>query len=351
MRPSFAFSPRHVRVLGSLLIGLCVTMVYYAASVLEPSGFAWSAVAVMLLLVFLMWEAAAAVSDYLDRRRPWARGIGVRLLLQVLGSAGLALVIVNVPYTLFKFYSLRYLENPGSHYTLPIFLLINGAALTLFGIVQGAQLGMQFLGRWRQAELQAERLQRESTQARLSALRQQVSPHFLFNNLNILSVLIDRSQPLAKEFVEQFAQVYRYVLSSQERELVPVAEELEMVQAYVFLLQQRFAAGLVVELDVPAVWHQHYLPPLALQMLIENAIKHNVVAASRPLVVAVRAQEEGTLLVTNNVQARGSQEKSTGLGLANIAKRYEFLSERRLRIEHGPTTFTVELPLLELEPA
>jgi sensor histidine kinase YesM len=348
MRPSFAPSPRRLRLLGSLLIGLCVTVVYYAASFLEPSGFSWLAVGVLLLMVFLMWEAAAFVSDYLDRRLPWPGGVGLRLLLQVLGSAVLALVIVNVPYTIFKFYSLRYLEDPGGHYTLPIFLLINGATLTVFGMVQGAQLGLQFLGRWRQAEVRAERLQREGVQARLSALRQQVSPHFLFNNLNILSVLIDRSQPLAKEFVEQFAQVYRYVLSSQDRELVPVAQELEMVRAYVFLLEQRFAAGLHLELDVPAAWHQHHLPPLALQMLIENAIKHNVVSASRPLVVAVRVVA-GVLVVTNNVQPRGSQEKSTGLGLANIGKRYEFLSERRPRMEHTAATFTVELPLLELE--
>ncbi|HEX8327430.1 MAG TPA: histidine kinase [Hymenobacter sp.] len=349
--PTATLSARQERLPGSLLIGLCLTSVYYAASVLEPSGFSWVAAGLLLALVYLLWEGTAAVSAWLDRRRPWSAGVGRRLLAQLLLGAALALALINGPYVAFKAYSLRHLEDPGSAYTLPIFLLTNGVTLMLFGLVQGAQLGLQFLSRWRQAELRAERLQREGTQARLAALRQQVSPHFLLNNLNILSVLIDRSPPLAQEFVAQFAQVYRYVLEVRQREIVPLAEELAFARAYVFLQRIRHGDALHITLptadEVPA---RFAVPPLCLQLLLENALKHNAASVSKPLHLHIAVDASARRIsVRNSLRPRrlGSDD-SLGIGLPNLRARYAHLTDELVEVEHTDTAFMVRLPLLEL---
>ncbi|MEM7658916.1 MAG: histidine kinase, partial [Bacteroidota bacterium] len=175
-------------------------------------------------------------------------------------------------------------------------------------------------------------------------------PHFLFNNLNILSSLIDHNSEQAQDFLGNFSEVYRYVLRQREEELVPLRSELEFLDAYVYMLRQRFRKQVHIEIDIQPSHRALFLPPLALQMLIENAIKHNKATESSPLTITIQSQEGG-IYVCNTLQVKRIPPKGTGFGLENLRKRYEFLSMKSLRVEKANDQFCVFLPLLSTEPS
>lgn len=204
-----------------------------------------------------------------------------------------------------------------------------------------------FLIRERESDLtRVERLERLRSQAELAALKAQVDPHFLFNSLNTLGHLIVRDPPRGREFCDLLAEVYRYVLASRDRDLVPLADELAFVRGYHRLLALRFGAAAVqLHIDDEAAGRGGLLPPLALQTLLENAVKHNQTGDGQPLVV--RVQRDGDrLCVDNAVHARSSQRSSSGLGLHNLDERCRLLTGRALDVQRGNERFTVRVPLV-----
>ncbi|WP_052732946.1 sensor histidine kinase [Hymenobacter terrenus] len=204
-----------------------------------------------------------------------------------------------------------------------------------------------FFRYWKTSQLLTADLTQATVRANYEALQNQVNPHFLFNSLSALTTLIYKDQDMAADFVTQLAKVYRYVLDSQRQELVPLRTELAVVQAYAFLLATRHGEGLVLEIDLTPAHDGEVLPPLSLQMLLENAVKHNRLSPESPLYVRV-SREGGCLVVHNNVQRRSSPEPSTGLGLANIRQRYALLSPHPIEVTATDAFFTVKLPLLLL---
>jgi LytS/YehU family sensor histidine kinase len=150
----------------------------------------------------------------------------------------------------------------------------------------------------------------------------------------------------ATEFIQQLAKVYRYVLQNQEKELVDVGSELAFMEAYVYLLRTRFHENLHISIDVPVHLLQCYTVPVALQMVVENALKHNIGSKNRPLRIQVFAEADQQLVVRNNLQLRPVVEPSTNLGLKNIMRRYGFVSERPVEVVRDDTSFSVKLPLL-----
>ena len=201
----------------------------------------------------------------------------------------------------------------------------------------------------------AEQLGRAQNQAQLEALQGQLDPHFLFNNLNTLSALIEPGNEPAQDFVEQLADVYRYVLLAQGRATVPLAEELAFVDTYLALHKARFRDNLVVEIAVaPAVLSRH-VAPLSVQLLVENALKHNVASRQHPLHLrlAATAEAPALLLVENTWQPRTAGfAPGTGTGLANVRRRYELLGAAQ-PVEHHAADgkFVVKLPLLPASPS
>ncbi len=195
---------------------------------------------------------------------------------------------------------------------------------------------------------EAEELKRISAQSELQLVKSQINPHFLFNNLNVLSTLVLQNNSEANKFIEAFSKVYRYILSTHDTELVDVKTELNYINPYIFLLQKRFSDGLSISINIPEEYENKYIIPASLQMLIENAIKHNVVSRNKPLHINVHANGNNTLVVTNNLQLRESVERSTQVGLANIKKRYLLVSGREVVIDKNTTEFKVILPLLIL---
>ena len=201
---------------------------------------------------------------------------------------------------------------------------------------------------YKMSSLEAEQLKHISTQAELQLIKTQINPHFLFNNLNVLSALIMKDNTEANKFIEEFSKVYRYILSNHDKELVPLQTELDFIKPYIFLLQKRFAEGLQINVTIEEKYRDQYIIPAALQMLIENAIKHNVVSRQRPLMIDVHSNGNNTVVISNNLQAKQTVERSTGIGLQNILKRYQLVSNKEILIKKDEDRFTVTLPLINM---
>lgn len=224
--------------------------------------------------------------------------------------------------------------------------IIYGSLINLFFHLLNAILF--FFREYRRHWAEAEELRKVNMQAEVQLVKSQVNPHFLFNNLNVLSSMVIRNNPEANHFIEEFSKVYRYILNNQDKELVELRQELEVINAYVFLLKKRFNGALTVNIDVPEAYLNRHVVPAALQLLVENAIKHNVVSTKKPLHIEIHANGSQTISVKNNLQLRMITEPSTRIGLKNIMKRYELISGRNVEVLKTESTFEVTIPLLYL---
>lgn len=198
-----------------------------------------------------------------------------------------------------------------------------------------------------EARTQLINLQKENLQTQYDVLKQQVNPHFLFNSLNVLTSLIKLEPDLAEKFSEQLSKVYRYVLENKDNELVDLNTELNFLDAYIFLLNIRFVGKVFVNINVPSEYRNDRIIPLAMQLLIENAIKHNVMSKSNPLIIDIFVDEQNCLNIVNNLQERPSQIVSTGVGLKNILNRYKLLNLEIPTFEKTATQFKASIHLVK----
>jgi two-component system, LytTR family, sensor kinase len=212
-------------------------------------------------------------------------------------------------------------------------------------------IGVSFFERWKKTAFEKEELSKQTLAAEFEALKNQLDPHFLFNSLNTLTALVEENPKNAVEFIQKFSDVYRYVLQNREKTLVPLREEIGFAKTYFYLLQQRFGENLHLELHAPKADWELGIAPMSLQMLIENAVKHNIVSREKPLTITIaleRTGDEPTLVVKNDIQKKLSAERS-GVGLTNIVSRYKLLAPKSLvRIDDSGNQFSVSLPLLTL---
>lgn len=188
-------------------------------------------------------------------------------------------------------------------------------------------------------------LQEENIISQFESLKAQVNPHFLFNSLNVLSSLIFIDQKKASKFVRQLSKVYRYVLEQKDMDTISLEKELPFIESYIFLLKTRFDQNLKVSLKIPEEKQKLNVAPMVIQLLIENAIKHNIVSKTKPLTIEI-TEKEDRLSVVNNLQLKSSTEVSSKMGLNNIRKRYEYLSNKKIEIEETGEYFSVSIPLL-----
>jgi len=195
-------------------------------------------------------------------------------------------------------------------------------------------------------QLNAERLERENLQAQLMALKNQISPHFLFNSLSILTSLIESDPEKSVLFVKLLSKSYRYILEQSDFDTIKIKKELEFIETYLFLLESRFGEKLKVFIDIPASFKEQYLiAPLTLQLLIENAVKHNQMSDQNPLIVTIKT-EIPYLVISNPIRLRPVHGDSTGMGLENIVNRYKLLSPVLASVEKTDGCFIVKIPLL-----
>ncbi|GAB3331701.1 histidine kinase [Larkinella ripae] len=220
----------------------------------------------------------------------------------------------------------------------------------LYQVIYELYFNSQDSSRYRQelerAEQEKEKLRVANLQSQLDVLKQQVNPHFLFNSLNSLSSLISEDPKQAEQFVDKLSGVYRYVLRANDEHLTTLATELRFIDSYYHLLQTRYGAGLSLTIAVDEPHQTAQLPPLTLQLLVENAVKHNVVSAKKPLTIQITIDEQGLLVVQNTLQRKASRALSNGVGLTNIVAKYQMLNLPPPSVEESPERFTVRLALL-----
>lgn len=297
---------------------------------------------VFLFLLSLLW-AHSKVSDYFNsssffERKPVYKAI-IEIFTVVLVSLLLLNLVFFLPFTLLYPDAESIPEQLRTAYVLTCFL-----SLFFYFFVEREKSQKIF-----QAELiKSAQLQKENFQAQLQHLKNQVNPHFLFNSLNVLSSLIRKDQEQAVEFVNRLSYVYRSFLNSGDKQLISLEKELELTEAYIYLLKTRFGSNIKFKVDVNRGYLFFKLPPGSLQMLVENAVKHNASTNRDPLVVSVYTENE-KLVVQNNIRPRKEQVKSTGSGLVNIKKRYRYLSNQEVEQYENQIEFIVKLPLLKVE--
>ncbi|MBA4053778.1 MAG: histidine kinase, partial [Marivirga sp.] len=202
--------------------------------------------------------------------------------------------------------------------------------------------------RMRYMEIQTEQLKKENALAQFEALKNQISPHFLFNSLSILSSLVHIDANLSEKFIDKLSKAYRYILEQKDNETVSLKTELDFLNSYAFLLKIRFENKFDVKISITdREAEKYHIAPLALQLLIENCVKHNRMSEKEPLVITILIKDD-YLVVVNPVRPRSELERttSTGIGLANIKNRYQLLTKSPVQIEQDEELFTVKIPLI-----
>lgn len=284
----------------------------------------------------VMWIGNDWSSHYLSERISWQERPIRRL---VVGTVAMVLITMGAVYFVAGFYYVALGVDISKDLRVT---LIASFAITIF--ISLFLHGRSFLYSWREAAVTAAQLQKETIKSQYESLRSQVNPHFLFNSLNALTNLVYEDQDKAAKFIKQLSDVYRYVLETRDRELVSTEEELKFLNSYLYLQQIRFGNKLKVEIDLQG---DLQVAPLVLQMLIENAIKHNVISEEEPLSIRL-FRDNGWMVVENNRRhKRTLPEESTGVGLSNIRSRYSYFSDKPVVVISDELRFTVKLPVLE----
>ena len=295
------------------------------------------------ITLLLIWLSNRLLTKQLDKRLPWLVHGNKRFYWQLISGILLSLVLINVSYLILK---LGLTQDPPDEEQI---LSMNVLGLLLLLPVISINFGIQFLSNWKTAQLKAEEFQKETIKAELTTLKNHLDPHFLFNNLNILSSLIAVNPDLSQTYLEKFAEVYRSILKSSKEELISLNDELKFIASYLYLLEIRFEDTIQTFIDIDSKDHKKYLPPLTLQMLIENAIKHNTISETKPLKIHLTSQN-GFISVKNNLQSKKVEDRHhSHTGIENIRKRYAYFTDKEVQVFHNAEHFIIKIPLVELD--
>ncbi|CCH03115.1 Sensor protein lytS [Fibrella aestuarina BUZ 2] len=315
----FFIGPRYFQQLDTFVAGTLVVF-----------GLYWCSIITLTVVV------RRVIARFPDVRQTHAR-LWVMLLAVAVCTVVLAIVDVWV-YSLVPATGVRFTWQ-----TVQAIWVLGG----VFDVLLCTILGLFYtFEQWKQNATEAERLQQAVLQQQFDALKGQVNPHFLFNSLSSISALIGEDNALAERVVDDLAKVYRYMLQAGNRPLVPLGEELAFVGTYAQLLRVRYGAAIRIDLPAdpaPAAC----VPPLCLQTLVDNALEHNSMSASRPLVIQVEPVAGPSVRVSNTRQRKSRVIVTTQHSLVNLTAKYRHLTDRPVQIEECTNTFSVTLPLLE----
>ena len=280
--------------------------------------------------------------DYINTKIDWKKFASYRILAGAVGSVILTMigiflirVVINILIEGENWETFIQGER-AIYYILALLITI---VVTIFFHA------LYFYKAWQEKKVKEQKIIAGTASAKFDALKNQLDPHFLFNSLNVLTSLIDEDPEQAQNFTTALSKVYRYVLEQKNKDLVSVDEELQFARTYVKLLKMRFEDSIQFEMPETSGFPEGKIVPLSLQLLLENAVKHNVVSSKRPLHIKV-FEEGGKLIIQNNIQEKQVVKKSSGVGLRNIRQRYQILSNREVSINQSEGQFMVSLPIL-----
>lgn len=343
MKKYLKFNKHDYLVLGITVYPFMLVVSYL---LLGDRYFQWPVFGYASLIAVLVgtfsWVTHILTANVLLELIPSHTKIVNRILIQL--PAYVILTQFGLGLALFAFFNAFHITNEPLTWTYykPVFF----AGLLLNVVATSFHEGTMFFEKWKLSLVETEQLKKMNLQSQLDSLKNQVNPHFLFNSLNVLSSLIYSDRDRASDFLDEMSKVYRYLLRANEHELIPLAAELDFVGSFFHMLKTRYGDGLTLTVDVNEDAQHLLIPPLTLQMLVENAVKHNTILRESPLRISI-ISTENQLLVINNIQRKQSVILSNKIGLQNIAAKYQLLNQPAIQVSREEMKFSVCLPLIK----
>jgi hypothetical protein len=293
------------------------------------------------LVVITQWTGSVLINHLLDRKIKW---IDRPVLRSALG------ILFLVIYSVTAFMSVKYLMFFLIYHSFPTDTWSFAARSSIFTVIISFNISLIFTAigffkGWKRAIERERNLKAEMMAYKYESLRNQINPHFLFNSFNVLSDLVYADQAIAVKFINQLSELFRYVLDSRDKELVPLADEINFMHSYIYLLKTRFEDKLDLKIDMEASADE-LIVPMTLQMLVENAVKHNEVSETFPL--QIRISRNGSYLeVENSLRVKKVGEDSKNTGLKNIIQQFSFFTDRQIEVRDNDGKFLVRIPVLK----
>jgi hypothetical protein len=278
----------------------------------------------------------------LSSKFPWDRYFAKRLIAELAGAIAIA-ALLSAILTLIA-HAINPYEDGLRANIINNFLIFAVANIIYVAVIEA----YVFFRDWKTESMRVQMLEKENAIARFENLKAQINPHFLFNSLNTLSNLVYTDSDLADEYIQEFSRIYRYILDNLDRTVVNLADELDFARSYLFLQRIRYGKSLENEIDIEAEYLDYFVPAMSLQLLLENCVKHNAITNGRPLTIEIFAAED-YLVVRNNYQKKDIPGGSTGIGLANLRRRYEYLSGREPVFKIDGNHYIAKIPLIKPE--
>jgi two-component system LytT family sensor kinase len=317
------------------LVGIILTLFYFLLAKYNHIQIHWIYMLHGIIMTAGLWLGCMFIVRFLWDKYPWEKYPVKHLVIEI--------VVILLYTNLFSF--LLYYTFLNLDIIWPIQNLYMDVVLTnlITLLITSLHEAAEFYKQWKYNFSLSVRLEKDNIEAKYEALKSQVNPHFLFNSLNSLVSLVEENDK-AVEYINNLSDFLRYMLKSNERQLVLVREEVEILGKFLQLQKLRFNENLKIEMDVDEKYFHYSTPPLVLQMLAENCLKHNIISKEKPLTISIRALP-GWISVENNFQPKDEHE-STGQGLRNISERYRFFTTEQVKIYQTNTIFKVSVPLL-----
>lgn len=330
--------------IGVLISVILITILYFNGTFKGEFGFydIWKEVRNNMLFSIILYATNTVWYDYYLRNYKKTlftlKGIAIALLGHVVFTFIGVFIARIILYMGFYDYSFSdfWVQESLDEYGLA--MIIGVVVTSIFYVVL-------YYKQRQETKVTEQKIIAGTASAKFDALKNQLDPHFLFNSLNVLTSLIDEDPNQAQKFTTSLSKVYRYVLEQKNKDLISVDEELRFAKTYVRLLKMRFEDSIIFDIPEESSDPDAKIIPLSLQLLLENAVKHNVVTSDRPLHIKVY-EENDMLVVSNNLQEKQVVKKSSGVGLQNIKQRYEILTDRQVSISKNASDFSVQLPML-----
>jgi two-component system, LytTR family, sensor kinase len=299
-----------------------------------------------VLLGLLIWEGAIGLSKLIGDRA-FNKNLSFKMVLMcitLLIYGVFSSLLFGLCYSLFDIVLFKRYEAWTSFSSFSYDLIFGAFIFYLLLLAYNGVI--YYYKSWKESQLNAERLMRENIQAKYDVLKSQIDPHFFFNSLSVLTNLVYKSADLSAEYITQLAKSYRYILDKKFENLVTIKTELEFLESYSFLIRIRHQSSIEFDIDIADdIKCGGLVPPATLQMLVENAVKHNRFSANDPLRISIRAEDD-CLVVTNDFRKRFGVQSSIGVGLDNISRRYELTSDKQIEIMETNDKFIVKIPII-----
>lgn len=336
-----AFDDTRFLLIGIPVITLFIQLIFFRAPLFPPSLSGLWEMIEGLLYTTAFWIANREMMIFLRKRFPLLdqnkRRIGYHLLFILMSTPVIGGCVTLVVIGIYYFTPLHDLSNPSYYIATFATYFICISVSLVYEVIY-------FFDKYKSALMERNELRVAHVQTQLDHLRSQINPHFLFNSLNTLMNLIPMDQEQAMGYLSKLSKFYRMAVNQQDERLIPLEQELNNLGVYIDLLKERFQNGFSVNYPIknPA---DLQIPPMSLQLIVENAVKHNIISSKKPLTIDIAIQDQ-SIHVINNKQLKIRAPESSGMGLKNIAKRFSFFTDKAIDIIEKDSSFEVVLPLI-----